>query len=123
MWGKPYYFLLLNDGTVSGCGRNADGQLTGVSESIKSVTDLGITGVKSVSCGFKHTVFLLNDGTVRCCGNNEYGQFGNGTTSAQNRLLVIPNLSKVFKVICGSYFTFFLFSDGSIKSCGYNYYG
>ena len=59
--------MLKNDGTLWGCGRNADGQL-GLGDTIdrSTFTLIGINtnDIKSVYCGSYHTIILKNDGTL-----------------------------------------------------------
>lgn len=75
-------FVLLDDGTVQACGNNDFYQITNQYHSYyTSFIDIGVTNVKKIAAGSKHTVILFNDGTVKTRGYNAYGQIGNGLTS------------------------------------------
>ena len=59
--------MLKNDGTLWGCGRNADGQLgwgDTIDRSTFTLIGINTNDIKSVSCGSYHTIILKNDGTL-----------------------------------------------------------
>ena len=78
--------ILKNDGTLWGCGWNSYGQL-GLGDTNNRNTFTQITtntdDIKSVYCGWKHTLILENDGTLWGTGWNEKGQLGLGATTAR----------------------------------------
>ena len=77
--GAYHTFILKNDGTLWGCGRNDYGQLgLGDTSSRYTFTEIttNIDDIKSVYCGDYHTIMLKNDGTLWGCGSNNYGQLG-----------------------------------------------
>lgn len=133
--------VLLNDGTVLGCGFNWSGQLgTGTNDYNQQGllyarntenTDI-LKGVVGISTGYSHTIYLLNDSTVVVAGNNYRGEFGNGKDySFENYSSNIPvfvkdpinnsaNLKNVAAICAGFYSSAFLLNDGTLMSCGYN---
>jgi len=88
-------FVLLTNGKVltwgnanwqTGLGNNSEHKYNPYSGG--DMTDLGVTGVKSMAVGFNHCGLLFSNGTIKVCGNNGQGQFlqGNATqnyTSSQ----------------------------------------
>ncbi|CAE7765918.1 UVR8 [Symbiodinium sp. CCMP2592] len=42
--------------------------------------DVGLHGVRGVTCGGYHTCVLLDDDSIRCWGGNDEGQLGQGST-------------------------------------------
>ena len=82
--GYTHTFILKNDGTLWGCGRNNCGQL-GLGDGSNRTTFTQVTtnanDIKQVYCGYNHTLMLKNDGTLWGCGYNAYGQLGLGDTT------------------------------------------
>ncbi len=86
--GWYHTVALASDGTVRAWGYNKYGQLgngdsTGVAQ-YGPVQVSGLSGVKAIAAGGRHSVALKNDSTVWACGYNHYGEIGDGTTT--NRL-------------------------------------
>ena len=73
---SDHSLILKNDGTLWGCGLNTSGQLgledtnnkTTFTQAIANTDD-----IKSVYCGYCHTIILKNDGTLWGCGANSSG--------------------------------------------------
>ena len=125
--GEYYTFILKNDGTLWGCGRNNEGQL-GLGDTNYRTTFTQVTtnadDVKSVCCGAYHTLILKNDGTLWGCGYNEQGQLGLGDNTNRNTFTqVTTNADNVKSVYCGYYHTLILKNDGTLWGCGNNQYG
>ena len=85
--GDKYTCAILDNGSVSCWGWNANGQLgTGdtsnenPSPALTSSLGIGRTAV-ALSTGGSHTCAILDDGSVSCWGKNWYGQLGDGTTT------------------------------------------
>ena len=117
-------FILKNDRTLWGCGWNTYGQL-GLGDTTSRTTLTQITAntndIKSVYCGYKHTIILKNDGTLWGCGNNEYGQLGLGdTTNRKTFIQITTNTDNIKSVYCGGYYTLILKNNGTLWGCGYN---
>ncbi len=120
-------FILKNDGTLWGCGRN-DYSLLGLGNTSRKTIFTQITtnadNIKSVYCGENHTIILKNDGTLWGCGNNVNGQLGLGDTSNRATFTQITtNIDDIKSVYCGYNCTFILKNDGTLWSCGTNSYG
>ena len=64
--------------------------------------------IKSVSCGYRHTVVLYEDGTVLAVGDNDCDQ------------CETEEFHDIVEVACGIMHTVGLRSDGTVVSCGAN---
>ena len=122
--GGYHTFILENDGTLWGTGYNVYGQL-GLGDTTNRNTFTVITtntnDIKSVCCGFYHTIVLKNDGTLWGCGYNNYGQLGLGDTSSRNTFTEITtNTDDIKEIYCYNYQAFILKNDGTLWSTGYN---
>ena len=116
--------ILKNDDTLLGCGNNNYGQL-GLGDGANRYTFTEITtnadDVKSVCCGYNHTVILKNDGTLCVCGYNGYGELGLGDGGNRYTFTqVTTNADNIKEIYCGIYHTFILKNDGTLWSTGYN---
>ena len=81
--------------------------------------------IKSIACGYLHTVFLSNNGKVYSCGRNVEGQLGLGNTTGQSTPQPISTLNSfTISAIAGGWnHTVFLTNNGKVYSCGSNTYG
>ena len=125
--GNCHTFILKNDGTLWGCGRNLYGQLD-LGDTTDRTTFTEITtntdGIKSVYCATDHTFILKNDGTLWSCGRNAEGQLGLGdTTDRYTFTEITTNTGDIKQVYCGGYYTLILKNDGTLWGCGRNDYG
>ena len=125
--GGGHTFILKNDGTLWGIGYNLEGQL-GLGNTNHRYTFTQITtntdNIKSIYCGYLHTIVLKNDGTLWGCGYNGYGQLGLGDTSNRTTFTQITtNADDIKEVYCGWDHTLILKNDGTLWSCGRNEYG
>ena len=125
--GDSHTFILENDGTLWGCGRNNEGQL-GLGDTTNRTTFTEITtnanDIKSVYCGWYHTIMLKNDGTLWGTGYNSDGQLGlEGGGSRATFTQVITNVNNIKSVYCTGGNTFILKNDGTLWGCGWNGYG
>ena len=84
--GGYHTFILKNDGTLWGTGYNGNGQL-GLGDGNNRTTFTQITAnaddIKSVYCGWNHTLILENDGTLWDTGCNNAGQLGLGDSTGR----------------------------------------
>jgi len=122
--GEFHTAILMNNGTVSVCGRNTEGQL-GQNDLIARSTVVPVLGISSqaiaVACGSSHTAILMNDGTVRVCGSSTNGQLGqNDTVNRSTVVSVLGISSQAIAVTCGSSHTAILMNDGTVRVCGRN---
>jgi alpha-tubulin suppressor-like RCC1 family protein len=127
--GYYHTIVLMDDGSIYGCGYNGNGQLgNGTSTNTSTLTAMTNTTEKtpvSISCGVFHTIVLMDDGSIYGCGQNIYGQLGNGNTTQQKTLTAMTNTTgkTPVSISCGGYYTIVLMDDGSIYGCGWNYNG
>ena len=103
--GENHTFILKNDGTLWGCGRNEYGQL-GLGDTTNRTTFTQITtntdDIKEICCGYNHTFILKNDGTLWSAGNNYNGQLGLGDTINRNTFTEITTkVDNIKSVFCG----------------------
>ena len=125
--GRNHTFILKNDGTLWACGQNNYGQL-GLGDTDNRTTFIQVTtntnNIKSVNCGYEHTIILKNDGTLWGCGYNGYGQLGLEDVNNRNTFTQITtNTGNIKSIYCGLYNTYILKNDGTLWGCGRNYYG
>lgn len=116
-----FSFLLIH-GEVKAWGKNDVGQLGlgHTTNQLKPVIVPGLTGVKQISTGRRHTVALMEDGTVKAWGRNWGGQLGLGHNNDQSTPNTIPGLTGVKQVAAGGFHTLLLMEDGTVKSMGEN---
>ena len=114
-------FVLKNDGTLWGCGYNANGEL-GLGDGTNRTTFTKITtntdNIKSIYCGSNHTIILKSDGTLWGTGYNALGQLGLGDKNDRTIFTKITN--DVKSVYCGQSHTFILKNDDTLWGCGVN---
>ena len=70
--GQYHTFILKNDGSIWGCGKNSSGQL-GLGDETDRKTFTQVTtninnDVKQLSCGYDCTFIIKNDGSIWSCG-------------------------------------------------------
>ena len=129
--GIEFDLALLSDGKVVAWGTNEHGELgdgTIGASSYVPVEVSGLTNVKEISAGSKHSLALLNNGTVMAWGD---GPLGNGTTGESDVPIPVcavghtgscssPSeyLSGVTAVSAGIYNSLALFGNGTVASMG-----
>ena len=121
---SEHSLILKNDGTLCGTGYNGNGQL-GLGDKTNRTTFTEITtntnDIKSIHCGYEHTLMLENDGTLWGCGLNDHGQLGLGdNTNRKTFTQATTNTNDIKQVYCGYYHTFILKNDGTLWGCGAN---
>ena len=125
--GTNHTFILENNGTLWGCGRNDYGQLgLGTDTNNKTIfTQItsNVYDIKSIYCGSDHTFILKNDGTLWGCGYNNYGQLGLGDANHRTTFTQIIDIDDIKSIYCGGYHTFVLKNDGTLLGCGWNNHG
>ena len=118
--------ILKTDGTVWGCGNNANTPLSGISASnyCGSFTQLtGATNVMIAKVSLAYTMIVKNDGTVWACGVNTNGQLGTGNTTKQTQFVqVAKKITNVNQIACGDSHTCILCNDeyGKLYVTGLN---
>ena len=122
--GVDHTFILKNNNTLWGCGKNDSGQL-GLGDKNNRYTFTQITtninNIKSVYCGDHHAFVLKNDGTLWGSGDNQYGQLGLGDIPNKSTFTQITtNTDNIKSIYCGGTHTIILKNDGTLWGCGWN---
>src|SRR5579871_1184088 len=107
-------------GVVLGCGFNGDGELgNGATTNSSLITPaLNVVGVKSISCGYNHTLALDANGNVWAWGSNNHGQLGTGDTANRDKPVVV--LDAVRAIAAGGFHSLALRADGTVWAWGSN---
>ncbi len=131
--GAGHTCAVLNDNTVKCWGLGVTGQLgsypaTGGATYAKAAPILvaGLSNVKQVVAGTKHTCALLATGKdIKCWGEQEFGVLGNGSGSSaikaspQNvRFLTLSSGDYINKLSAGFYHTCALLNSGKVGCWG-----
>lgn len=78
--------------------------------------------VRSISCGFNHSIVQLTNGSLYAFGSNTWGELGIGSTTSPvypTRILFFEERGiHIKKVALGNSFTLFLTTDGRVYGCG-----
>jgi alpha-tubulin suppressor-like RCC1 family protein len=124
--GLFHLIVLLDDGTVYGCGRNNTGQLGNgtlddTSSLIKCVLPTSTSAIQ-VACSEYTSYVLMNNGTLYSCGNNSYGQLGDGSKTTSSSFLMVQHNTgkKIVSISAGNNFIMCLLDDGSVYGFGNN---
>jgi alpha-tubulin suppressor-like RCC1 family protein len=124
--GNLQTFIIMNNGTVRGCGANNTGQL-GQNDILTRSTVVSVLGISSqavaVASGYDHTVIVMNDGTLRSVGRNEAGQLGLNDIVTRSTVVSVTGVSQAVAVGCGNASTYILLNDGTVRVCGANEQG
>ena len=120
--GGSYTFILKNDGTLWGTGKNYEGQL-GLNDTNNryTFTQINIDDTKHISCGIDCTLLLKNNGELWASGRNNYGQLGLNDTN--NRSIFTQVTTDVVQIKSGYYHSVLLKTDGTVWGCGWNRLG
>ena len=122
--GYNHTLILKNNGTLWGCGYNANGQL-GLGDTTNRNTFIQVTtntnDIKEIYCGGYYTFILKNDGTLWGTGQNNFGHLGLGDNSHRYTFTQITtNTDNIKSVYGGGEYAFILKNDGTLWSTGYN---
>jgi alpha-tubulin suppressor-like RCC1 family protein len=124
--GGRHTVALRSDGTVWTFGWNGSGQLgngTVGGNNPHPAQVPGLTNVRAIAAGYRHTAALRGDGTVVAWGSNAYGNLGCGITPDKSPVPVqVPGLANVL-FIAGGYgneYTFAALGDGTFWAWGDN---
>ena len=107
--GGAHTFIHLSDGSVFMCGWNKDGQVGDKSKAVDVIIPTPVSGlppIKTVACGWNHTVVCTGDGAVFAWGSNAFGQLGIGKISepVNTPIKLDPSLFNgmpITKIVCG----------------------
>jgi alpha-tubulin suppressor-like RCC1 family protein/rhodanese-related sulfurtransferase len=119
--GTAHSLILLNDGTVWGCGCNEYGQLaddTGVNHRIP-VKIPGLANVTAIACGPDFSLAQKKDGTVWGWGKNEHGLLW----EAGMLPVKVPGLKHIADIACGAGYALAVKKDGTVWGWGSNHFG
>ncbi len=118
--------LLAADGTVFGCGYNANGNL-GLGDTVDRYKLEAIPvpeniGIKKVALGNNHTIMLTQDGKVYGCGSNTEGQLSPSNNFFQSTLTLIsiPENKSIQQIEATDDCTILVATDGTVYACGRN---
>jgi len=127
--GWYHTLVLMNDGTIYGCGWNNVGQLgDGTNTNRNTLTQMTNSTGKTVDamfCGSTYSMLLMTDGTIYGCGRGIWGQLGTGNSNTINSSLVelVNNTGQVPKTISCGDSTIIEMTNGDVYGCGNNSYG
>lgn len=119
---KTHIIVLLNDGTMYGCGTNYHGELL-QDLSINQVDEfvqINISDVKHVSCGDNFTYFIKSDDSLWSIGKNSEYQLGIGHNNPVTELQRITTVSSCKEVHCGKNYTLVVTTSNELFVQGYN---
>ncbi|MDO7253878.1 RCC1 domain-containing protein [Helicobacter cappadocius] len=125
-----FAFVLLEDGTLLGAGRNTDGEL-GIGNNIDSPIFLQtLSDVKDVFVGNNYAggiYAICNDGRLFSWGYNRTGWLGLGHSNSVNTPSLISNISNAKSIYHSTYTdgswygnTFIITTDNKLLGAGYN---
>jgi alpha-tubulin suppressor-like RCC1 family protein len=115
-------YILNNNGTIFGVGKNFKGQLGDGTFTPKPIlTQANIAGpVKKFSAGVYSSFALAGKGEVYAFGTNDKGQLGIGSTIQQHTPTKIPSLSNIIEIAAGGEHTLVLHQNGTVFTFGSN---
>lgn len=119
---KTHIIILLNDGTMYGCGTNYHGELL-QDLSINQVDEfvqINVLDVKHVSCGDNFTYFIKSDDSLWSIGKNSEYQLGIGHNNPVSELQRITTVSSCKEVHCGKNYTLVVTTGNELFVQGYN---
>ncbi|HGM3308613.1 TPA: chromosome condensation regulator [Clostridioides difficile] len=119
---KTHIIILLNDGTMYGCGTNYHGELL-QDLSINQVDEfvqINVSDVKHVSCGDNFTYFIKSDDSLWSIGKNSEYQLGIGHNNPVTELQRITTVSSCKEVHCGKNYTLVVTTGNELFVQGYN---
>ena len=126
--GSFHTCAILDDGSVSCWGENAQGQLgdgTNNGQNIPTQTSsLGINRTAvAITSGHRYTCIILDEGSVSCWGFNSWGQLGDGTNVDRNTPTQTFSLGTdrtAVAITAGWAHTCAILDDGSVSCWGHN---
>jgi hypothetical protein len=124
--GFDHAIALTNDGKVFSWGFNDCGQIgNGKLDRFYHKPRLNkyLIHIKSISCGFNHSLVLTRNGEVYAWGSNNWGQIGSGSVKLNQpipkKVMGLQN-EKIIAISCGGYHSLALTETGFVFSWGCN---
>jgi alpha-tubulin suppressor-like RCC1 family protein len=125
--GQSHSVAIRSDGSVVSWGSNSslgvlgNGSMGGLSATPVPVS--GLTQIRSISCGARHTMAQQTDGTVWAWGDNGVASLGVGVGFLLVRPVQCQNITPAVDADGGDLHTHALRSDGTVWSWGGNTLG
>ena len=118
--GERSVFVILDDGTLYGCGLNLRNQTGKYKDKFREIKGI-VKNIEGVYFGGLHIIIKLSDGVLLSAGDNSRGQLGHGDYIDRPCFTVIKGLPRnIVDVVCGSQHTVIKLTDGTLMSCGAN---
>jgi uncharacterized repeat protein (TIGR01451 family) len=126
--GNSHSLAVATNGDVWAWGNGFSGQLgignlTGHPFVTAPVKVNGISGVRVVAAGIRHTLALKHDGTLWGWGTNEFGQLGVPSPGDHSTPIQIASLTNVIAIAAGDNHSLAVKADGSVWAWGQNVSG
>lgn len=125
--GFEFTLILLEDGTVWGCGSNEFGELglgSKVDVTNRPNKENGLKGIVELASGYKFAIFLDSKNIAYGTGANIYGQqcfFNEGEPKTVPTSNILSEMKgTIAQVAANRESSYFLFDDGTAVSCGRN---
>ncbi|KAL0241552.1 hypothetical protein GEMRC1_006787 [Eukaryota sp. GEM-RC1] len=122
--GYAHCMAVTQTGSLLGWGSNDCGQLGfECNRAVCEVTPVDFdfsTTIKSIKCGYDHSVILLKDGRVFVCGSYISGQLGILIITRSLELIEIDLPEPIKEIEAGPYHTLALSESGVLYGFGYN---
>ena len=122
-----HVIALKNDGTLWGIGDNYRGCLglgltaeeyETFTQITTNVSDINVSDIKEIACGYQSSYILKNDGTLLGTGNSDYGELGGDIGAYTPQFTQIA--SNVESMHIGPYTTVITTKDKLVKGTGAN---
>ena len=121
------HVIICASDVLYGMGNNLSNQLGIETSSIAASFPTAIeykfpSKLKSIKCGYSHSLFLTDHGNVYGCGGNMHNQLSNKYTN-QSSIQCIINTGNVIQIDCSHFTSFILYNDNKLYSFGSNLSG
>ena len=115
-------FVIKNDGSLWGWGKNANGQLGDGTKTGRSlpVKIEGVENVAHVTSRLNHTLCITEDGSLYAWGLNDSGRLGNNLTYNTLVPTKMESISDVIYAVTDEKFTLAVKKDGTVWGIGDN---
>lgn len=121
--GERHTCARMVDGSVSCWGRNDGGESGDGTTSRRTDAPtkvVGLSGVRQIAAGARHTCARRDDGSVWCWGENGHGELGASTTAHAATPVQVSGLGGVVEIAAGAHHTCARKGDGSVWCWGDN---